>query len=410
MYSLVSNQPGTDRFQSRPLPLDFLRTMTDDTGMIQHAVGGVPDPHTGYTTDDNARAFLAMVRLWRERPERRGEAEPLLRRYLQFLVWAQRRSNSPADGGGGSGDGVSGDGWFRNFAGYNRQFLEPHGSVDCMGRCVWVLGEAESGDLPQGTRLAVRSLLVQARQAASLISAPHATCYLLLGLAGLARDTGVRPLVEKSVERLISLWDTYSSGDWQWFEPQMTYDNARFCEALLRGGLAIGNDYAVTIAKKSLDFLTAHSFHESQGYLEPVGCRGWWKQGGEKARFDQQTIEAGAYVETYRLFAHVFGDEKYTRLADRAPRLVLGGQCSPPSAIRSRFGRLLRWTDRRRRQLKHGRGIGSVVSVSRNVRVGVTISCMAISCASVGSVGTTAFPTATPTVTQSGRNRAKNRS
>ncbi len=318
MYSLVSDKRGAERFQSRPLPLDFLRTMTDDTGMIQHAVGGIPDPHTGYTTDDNARAFLAMVRLWRIAPERRAETEPLLRRYLQFLVWAQRRGTPVGETCGGSGDGVTGDGWFRNFAGYHRQFLEPKGSADCLGRCVWALGEAESGDLPVGSRFAVRSLLIGARQAASSISAPHATCYLLLGLSGLARDTGVRPLVEKGVERLLSLWDTYSDNDWRWFEPQMTYDNARYCEALLRGGLAIGNDYAITVAKRSLDFVTAHSFEGTQGCLEPVGCRGWWKQGGEKAQFDQQTIEAGAYVEAYRLFAETFGDTKYTRLAERA--------------------------------------------------------------------------------------------
>ena len=309
---------GTDKSQSRSLPLDFLRTMTDDTGIIQHGVGGVPDPHTGYTTDDNARAFLAMVRLWRVAPDRRAETEPLLRRYLQFLVYAQRRATPLEETCGGSGDGVNGDGWFRNFAAYNRQFLEAKGSADCLGRCVWALGEAEGGELPQGTRFAVRSMLIQAREAATQLHSPHAVCYLLLGLSGLARDTGVRPLVEKSVARLMSLWQTYSSKDWQWFEPQMTYDNARYCEALLRGGLALGDRAAIETAKVALDFVTAHSFDAAFGYLAPVGCRGWWKQGADKAQFDQQTIEAGAYVEAYRYFARVFDDSRYNRLAERS--------------------------------------------------------------------------------------------
>jgi hypothetical protein len=269
MNSLVQNKNGADRSQSRPLRLDFLRTMTDDTGMIQHGVGGVPDPHTGYTTDDNARAFLAMVRLWRNFPDRRGEVEPLLRRYLQFLIFAQRRDNSPEEKCGGSGEGVNGDGWFRNFAGYDRRFLEPVGSEDCLGRCIWALGEAEAGDLPQGVRLAVRSLLSRSRIAANSINSPHSASYMLLGLSGLARDTGVRPLVEKGVERLLGLWRTYSEPGWFWFEPQMTYDNARYCEALLRGGIAVGNDNAIAIAKHAFDFLTEHSFDKSDGHLAP---------------------------------------------------------------------------------------------------------------------------------------------
>ncbi len=303
---------------TRSLSLDFVRAMTDDTGMIQHGVGGMPDPHTGYTTDDNARAFLAMVRLWRGFPERRAEVEPLLRRYLQFLVWAQRRATTTEESTGGSGDGVNGDGWFRNFAGYHRLFLEQKGSADCLGRCIWALGEAESGELPQGTRFAVRSMLIQAREAARAVTAPHATCYLLLGLSDLARDTGVRPLVENCVARLLSLWDVYGKPDWHWFEPQVTYDNARYCEALLRGGIALDDRRAIEVARQSLDFLTEHSFDRTRGYLTPVGCRGWWKRGAKKADFDQQTIEAGAYIEAYQLFARVFDDARYTRLAERA--------------------------------------------------------------------------------------------
>lgn len=308
----------TDRSESRPLRLDFVRMITDDTGMFQHAVGGVPDPHTGYTTDDNARAFLASVRLWRALPERRAEIEPLLRRYLQFLVWAQHRHYSPEDGGGGSGQGMIGDGHFRNFAGYHRQFLEARGSDDCLGRCVWALGEAEQGELPSGTRLAVRSLLILARQAAVPIESPHAVSYLLLGLSGLAADTGVRPLVERGVERLLHLWRFNAERGWHWFEPVMTYDNARYCEALLRGGIALGNDTAIAVAKDALDFVSEHSFDRVLGYLSPVGCRGWFPRGGTKARFDQQTIEAGAYVEAYRLAAQVYGDKAYMALANRS--------------------------------------------------------------------------------------------
>ena len=37
--------------------------MTDSTGLIQHAIYGIPRRESGYTTDDNARALRLCVRL-----------------------------------------------------------------------------------------------------------------------------------------------------------------------------------------------------------------------------------------------------------------------------------------------------------------------------------------------------------
>jgi len=125
-------------------------------------------------------------------------------------------------------------------------------------------------------------------------------------------------MVRCGMDRLLALWQTYSEPDWLWFEPQMTYDNARYCEALLRAGIALGEEEAITVARTALDFLTENSFDRTEGFLMPVGCRGWWPRGGTKASFDQQTIEAGAYVEAYRLAASVFGEPSYTHLANRA--------------------------------------------------------------------------------------------
>ena len=39
------------------ISLDHLDRMTDSTGLIQHAIYGVPRRDSGYTTDDNARAL-----------------------------------------------------------------------------------------------------------------------------------------------------------------------------------------------------------------------------------------------------------------------------------------------------------------------------------------------------------------
>lgn len=63
-----------------PLKLDHLRTLTDGTGVLQHAIFTVPNYNEGYTTDDNARALALAVLL-----EQVGEHFPLAPRYLGFL-------------------------------------------------------------------------------------------------------------------------------------------------------------------------------------------------------------------------------------------------------------------------------------------------------------------------------------
>src|ERR1700678_768170 len=67
------------------LKLNHLNQMTDDTGMLQHAIFTIPNRSEGYTTDDNARALILAVllkqlKLGQVDPEgsdndRRGEAD-----------------------------------------------------------------------------------------------------------------------------------------------------------------------------------------------------------------------------------------------------------------------------------------------------------------------------------------------
>ena len=46
--------------QLPPLNTSHLSQMTDDTGMLQHAIYSVPYCSEGYTTDDNARALIGI--------------------------------------------------------------------------------------------------------------------------------------------------------------------------------------------------------------------------------------------------------------------------------------------------------------------------------------------------------------
>ncbi len=115
--------------RERPVELPALKPhhlhrLTDDVGIMQHAVFTVPNYDEGYTTDDNARALIAAVLLEEAGDAAIDEAHDLASRYLAFLWHAF--------------DGPSGR--FRNFLPFDRRWLERAGSEDSHARALWALG------------------------------------------------------------------------------------------------------------------------------------------------------------------------------------------------------------------------------------------------------------------------------
>src|SRR6059058_1946115 len=120
--------------------LDHLDRLTDSTGLIQHAIYGVPRRESGYTTDDNARALRLCARLWRRHPDERMLGR--VAGYLSFLEFARR------PGGG-----------FHNFLSYQRHWLDAEGSGDCQGQAVRALAEVLGSGLPDDHRALARELI-----------------------------------------------------------------------------------------------------------------------------------------------------------------------------------------------------------------------------------------------------------
>lgn len=116
--------PGTPAFVPRivgaplhptlpPMVLDHFAAMCDDTGMFQHAVHAIADRDHGYCIDDNARALLLCCGSLA-----RGSDEALAGRLSStFAAFIQHGWNPD-------------NRRFRNFMGFNRQWLEPAGSED----------------------------------------------------------------------------------------------------------------------------------------------------------------------------------------------------------------------------------------------------------------------------------------
>ena len=148
------------------IDLRHVRALTDDTGILQHAVFSIPRYEDGYCLDDNARALLLMTLLDEAGTDDPVAVRALGSRYLAFVSHAFDRSS----------------GRFRNFLSYGRQWLEPRGSEDSHGRAVWALGAVVGRASDPGRHSLAGDLFHAAMPAATTLTSPRAWAYVLLGI------------------------------------------------------------------------------------------------------------------------------------------------------------------------------------------------------------------------------------
>jgi hypothetical protein len=75
----------------------------------------------------------------------------------------------------------------------------------------------------------------------------------------------------------------------------LNYANGKLPHALLLSGQRMQRSDMVDMGLVSLKWLLAIQTEDS--HFVPIGSNGWYEQGGPRARFDQQPIEANAMVE-----------------------------------------------------------------------------------------------------------------
>jgi len=279
------------------LKLNHLNAMTDDTGMLQHAIFTIPNRAEGYTTDDNARALIFTVRLAQLGVDQFGKTEsadpnwPF--RYLAFLEHAFHPEKKR----------------FRNFLGYDRRWMEDQGSEDSHGRALWALGTLLARSENHGLRGAAGRLFEYSLPAAVEFSSPRAWAYTLLGiqeyLNSYPGDRDAQKVRSVLSRRLLEMYESIRSPDWKWFENVLAYGNARLPQAMLLVGSACADDRMVSAGLEALDWFMETQRCQTNGHFVPIGSQGFYRQGGEKPRFDQQPLEAAgavsACLEAYRV-------------------------------------------------------------------------------------------------------------
>jgi hypothetical protein len=291
-----------------PIKLDFVRTLTDDVGMLQHSKYATPNKKEGYTTDDNSRALIATTNyfmLFNDLNVKR-----MIDTYLSLLFYMQRS-----------------DGKMHNYLSYDRQLLDEIGSEDCMGRTIWACGYCLNSELPEETKLLSKEVFDKLFCWASSFTSPRAKAYSIMGLyhyqKAYPEDQNIKLNIISLADQIYGHFQLASSQGWNWFESYLTYCNARLPHSLFLAYEAVGEDRYLQVALKSMKFLI--NTQTINDLFVPIGNRGWYKKGSERAIYDQQSVEAACTIDAAIAAFRNTNEEGYLLAAYKAFEWFFGG-------------------------------------------------------------------------------------
>ncbi len=283
----------------------MIERLTDDTGIFQHTKYGVPDLKHGYSADDVGRALgiIMKVALFDKEP---GYYQ-LAKKYLAFILYVHKE-----------------DGRFHNFVGYDRRILDEDGGDDTFGRVLMGLGGAVALSPDPSVTILAKEIFDRAiagRQPDLPLSTyPKALAYSICGLADYLKKypdvPEAKELLRVGADYLVKLYKENKRPGWDWFEPSVTYANAKVPYALMMAYSILKEEIYLSTALVTLNFLTSIQYNGT--YFDIVGNKGWLVYGEEKASFDQQPIEIGCLVEACCEALRQTQDENFRKLANRA--------------------------------------------------------------------------------------------
>lgn len=277
-----------------PFSLAHIKRMTDDTGIIQHAKYGIPNLKDGYCLDDNARALLMALMVFKQKKDYTAlEFCPI---YLSYIHYMQNK-----------------DGSFKNFLSFNRNFLDEVGSEDSFGRTIWAIGymlaNAPNDSYNQMGRQIFFSAVPAFEHLKSIRSIANTIVGICYYLKSSPSDDGMISILRAKTTILMKHYRYNKKGKWHWFEELLAYDNAILPFALLHAAEILNMEEVSEVAFESMDFLTKLTFPD--GYLSVIGNNQWHRIDGERAKFAQQPLDAMAMVLMYHQAYHITKDKKY---------------------------------------------------------------------------------------------------
>ena len=305
----MADDPRPQPFPLYPIQRRHLKELNGALGIMHQAIGREPDPAHGYCTDDVARQ-LAVDVLHGRTLGWPAVAESA-RRCLTFLDEAYDVAT----------------GWFRPFRSADGAWMDIAPSEDAHARALRALGESIADGSDARFRSGAETLFRRALPKAVRFRAMRPVAASILGC-----DAAIRAGVPgatagyRSLTAVLSLtFDTHLAADvWPWPDPVLSYENALVANALVTAGRRLGDAELSRLGVRVMDWLIEVQTAPA-GHLSPVGNHGWLPRGGEKARFDQQPIEATTILQAADAAWRATGKARYLAAAEAAYAWFLGG-------------------------------------------------------------------------------------
>ncbi|HYK96357.1 MAG TPA: hypothetical protein VE011_10915 [Candidatus Dormibacteraeota bacterium] len=297
-----------------PISRSHLDVLSTELGIMQHAIGSVPDPKHGYCTDDVARAL--RVDLLHARTLGWPAVASSAWRNLRFLEAAfDVRTGS-----------------FRNFRTMSGHWIYAAASEDSQGRAMLAIGQTIAADpdrpmvvMHRSIGRAALTLWDQALPGARTVTALRARASITLGCVARLEagdDAATAAVLDELAGELQRVFDDNATSDWPWPEPVLTYENGLLPRALIVAGRHSGNRAMVERGLLALQWLLRVQT-ASAGYLSPIGNE-WWPRGGVRSGFDQQPIEATALLLAAEAAFAATGAPEYSAAMELAYGWFLG--------------------------------------------------------------------------------------
>lgn len=284
-----------------------IKRLTDDTGIIQHAIFGIPNLKEGYALCDNSRALLLALMAYRIKKD--TSSLKLIPIYLSYIHYMQND-----------------DGNFRNFLSFNRQYLDEVGSEDSFGRTIWALGYLLNYP-PNNSYYQIGQLLFdKAKPHFDNLQSIRSIANTIIGISYYLRSNMSDDVMIEKLRtltyKLVSHYEINRTDDWHWYEALLAYDNAILPLALLHATSILNDEKIKKVAFESMEFLVMHTMQN--GYLSIIGNEKWFMKDGERSVFAQQPVDAMGMVLMFRQAYNITGDKSYLTKLFKSFKWFLG--------------------------------------------------------------------------------------
>ncbi|MCG2789667.1 MAG: hypothetical protein L6405_06945, partial [Actinomycetia bacterium] len=163
-------------------------------------------------------------------------------------------------------------------------------------------------------------------------TSPRAISAALLGLLNLEYQCSL----EKELKvKLHNYYFETHSANWEWFENYLVYANALIPWTLWEIYLKRKCKISFEIAKKTTEFLINNC--RENNIPSPIGNKGWYTRGSDKALFDQQPIDPGYMVCCLEKAYYATKDNIYLSWAEKWHKWFWGNNINSTPLIDENF-------------------------------------------------------------------------